>query len=246
MNIAIKNFIETCSLLLKPREEQVVVVEFGGRKMPGQEEFANVGAFFAGDRFISTDYLPGPGVDIVDDLRNLSMSSESCDIAVCSSVLEHVDQPFVAVREIFRVLKPGGYLMFTVPMKIRIHGSPFDYWRFTPDGVRKLLELFEDVVTVVSGDPAFPDDVMCLARKTLEISPKIKTELGLYQIRITPRSIKLRDHAIYLAARSFMPLIFLDSNYEFFKRAQHKSRLAKCRHLFWLLQPAFMRNEKRR
>ena len=62
---------------------------------------------------------------------------------VCTEVLEHTLNPFAAIKEIYRILKPSGVLLLTVPFNFRIHGPLPDCWRFTEHGLRELLEEFE-------------------------------------------------------------------------------------------------------
>lgn len=50
-----------------------------------------------------------------EDLMNLSFKDESIDVVLSSDVLEHVPRPYDAHREIWRVLKPNGRHIFTVP-----------------------------------------------------------------------------------------------------------------------------------
>jgi SAM-dependent methyltransferase len=59
--------------------------------------------------------------------------------------LEHTLNPFNAVREIRRLLRPGGLLFGTTPFNFRIHGPLPDCWRFTEHGLRALLKRFEMV-----------------------------------------------------------------------------------------------------
>jgi SAM-dependent methyltransferase len=59
---------------------------------------------------------------------------------VCLEVLEHVPDPFQAVREIHRILKEGGILIVSVPHLSRLHDEPHDYYRYTRHGLRYLLE----------------------------------------------------------------------------------------------------------
>ena len=51
-----------------------------------------------------------------------------------------VGLPEAAVREMARVLRPGGRLLLTVPFSQPLHELPSDYWRFTPSALRLLAE----------------------------------------------------------------------------------------------------------
>jgi len=62
---------------------------------------------------------------------------------ILDQVLEHVEKPWVAVEEIFRVLKPGGISIATGPFMVGYHPSPNDYFRYTPDGWRSLFSKFK-------------------------------------------------------------------------------------------------------
>ncbi len=67
------------------------------------------------------------------------------DFVVCTEVLEHTLQPFDAVLEIGRILKPGGLVFVSAPFNFRIHGPLPDCWRFTEHGLRALFKNFEIV-----------------------------------------------------------------------------------------------------
>ena len=60
------------------------------------------------------------------------------DTVVSFQVLEHVPEPAHMVREIARVLKPGGYLILTAPHIWGVHEEPEDYFRFTGFGLSHL------------------------------------------------------------------------------------------------------------
>lgn len=85
------------------------------------------------------------GADIIGDIcsHNPLLDDESFDYVVCTEVLEHTLQPFAAVAEVTRVLRPGGRLFLSVPFNFRIHGPLPDCWRFTEHGLRALLFAYE-------------------------------------------------------------------------------------------------------
>jgi SAM-dependent methyltransferase len=55
-------------------------------------------------------------------------------------VLEHVPDPAAALAELRRMLRPGGTLWLTVPFVGELHEEPFDFYRYTPYGLRALAE----------------------------------------------------------------------------------------------------------
>jgi SAM-dependent methyltransferase len=80
-------------------------------------------------------------VTYIGDIQDMSMiASASYDSAICFEVLEHVSTPSLAINEIYRILRPGGILIISVPHLSRLHDEPYDYFRFTKYGLRCLLE----------------------------------------------------------------------------------------------------------
>jgi SAM-dependent methyltransferase len=62
------------------------------------------------------------------------------DLVICEQVLEHVENPVTAVGNLKALCAPGGMVLVSTPFLIRIHPHPNDFWRFTPDGLKKLLD----------------------------------------------------------------------------------------------------------
>jgi SAM-dependent methyltransferase len=56
-----------------------------------------------------------------------------------TEVIEHVYEAKLFLRECRRVLKSGGEMFFTIPFQARYHYIPFDFWRYTPAALEKLL-----------------------------------------------------------------------------------------------------------
>lgn len=94
------------------------------------------------------DKVPDYHPDIVGDVHDLPLADNSVDAIICIAVLEHVEEPQRAVREIYRVLKPGGYCYIYVPFLYYYHPLPGyygDFYRFTADGVRYMTRDFSTV-----------------------------------------------------------------------------------------------------
>lgn len=80
-------------------------------------------------------------VDVIADVQDMpSVESGSFDVVVCTQVLEHVQNPEKALREMRRVLKDGGVLVLSAPHLSMVHEAPHDYFRFTRFGLDELSE----------------------------------------------------------------------------------------------------------
>lgn len=77
--------------------------------------------------------------DVYGDACNLPFKTESLDVVFLFEVLEHIACDDQALREIRRVLRPGGRFYTSVPFIYPVHDAPNDYRRFTIHGVRLLL-----------------------------------------------------------------------------------------------------------
>ncbi|MDT5057028.1 MAG: hypothetical protein QOF66_5394 [Mycobacterium sp.] len=56
------------------------------------------------------------GVTYQADMTRLPMPEKSYDVVIGNHVLEHIDDDRLAMRELFRVLDPGGIALLTVPI----------------------------------------------------------------------------------------------------------------------------------
>jgi SAM-dependent methyltransferase len=90
--------------------------------------------------FASSDYHQGHELDLTWDGKTIPLNAASIDTVFMTEVLEHAHKPVELLREVRRVLKPGGILFMTVPFTWPMHELPFDYHRFTPIALRAYLE----------------------------------------------------------------------------------------------------------
>ncbi len=94
-----------------------------------------------------------PMVDVVADGHSLPFADSVFDAVVSEAVLEHVSAPQQVVTEMYRVLKPGGYVCAAVPFLQGYHASPHDYQRWTTTGFVSLFSQFREVESGACAGP---------------------------------------------------------------------------------------------
>ncbi len=107
---------------------------------------------------VGVDIRKGENVDVVASVYDLPFGEKEFDTVLCISVLEHLEDPLIAVEEMNRVLKVGGKIIVSVPFMFPIHEAPNDYWRFTKFGLKKLFSdgwEIEKIVAETSGQELF-------------------------------------------------------------------------------------------
>ena len=97
------------------------------------------------DNVVNYEIARYKSTDVVGVAEVLPFKDDSFDVVLSYAVLEHVKQPFVAAREIIRVLKPGGVLRVQVPFLQPLHGFPSHYFNMTQYGIRALFEEHIDI-----------------------------------------------------------------------------------------------------
>jgi SAM-dependent methyltransferase len=80
------------------------------------------------------------GADVQCDASWLPCKEGCFDAVVCSELLEHVYDSVSVLREIYRVLRPKGVCLISVPFLFQVHADPHDYCRYTDHYWRSQLE----------------------------------------------------------------------------------------------------------
>jgi len=116
-----------------PRVEQAVVLDYGCGNMPYR-------SLFAPHTYIGAD-LPGNelATATIDGTGRVHRADASCDVVVSTQALEHVPSPSAYLSECFRLLTPGGRLILSTHGYWIYHPDPSDYWRWTAEGLRKIV-----------------------------------------------------------------------------------------------------------
>ena len=139
------------------------VIEFGALRAPTQTHLPSVRSVFTGYQYSGVDMMPGVGVDQLQDLRQIGLCDQSIGMALLLDTIEHVEDPRRAMDELRRCLKPNGILLLTSHFFFPKHAYPYDYWRFTSDGLRSLLRDFPFQHAAEGGLRRFPHTVVGLA-----------------------------------------------------------------------------------
>jgi SAM-dependent methyltransferase len=105
----------------------------------------NLGAGYSdiSDSVYNVDLLPYDSVNVICDIENLPFKDNSIDYILNVAVLEHVPNAPAAIAEIYRVLKPGGKLYCFIPFMQAFHASPYDFNRYTYEGMKVQFKQFD-------------------------------------------------------------------------------------------------------
>jgi SAM-dependent methyltransferase len=96
-------------------------------------------------KIVNVDFQAFAEVDIIADATCLPFRSDSVDLLVSIALLEHVKEPRQVISEFFRVLKPGGVCLVSVPFIQGFHASPHDYQRYTAPGLVHQFKEFDEI-----------------------------------------------------------------------------------------------------
>ena len=114
------------------------LLDYGCGRKPYQNLFAHVNEYIGADKK-QTGYTIGLSAADVFFEDQLPFEDNSFDTILCFEVLEHVFTPHETLDDLYRVLKPGGKLMLTIPFFCNEHEVPYDYGRYTYYGLKYLL-----------------------------------------------------------------------------------------------------------
>lgn len=125
-------------------------------KIPNKDIVLNLGSgpYKIDERSQGVDIFPYKNVEIVADMQNLPIKSNSVGGVVSIATLEHLQEPKRAVVEMHRVLKRGGTAFCVVPFIYGFHSSPCDFFRWTEKGVSALFSGFKSCKIGVLNGPS--------------------------------------------------------------------------------------------
>jgi len=102
------------------------VLDIGAGELPYRDSFLH--ADYVTQDLAQTPDVEYGKIDIVSDLTNIPLPDNSVDVILCTEVFEHVPFPLDALKEISRLLRPGGLLIFTAPLGSGQHQKPYHFY----------------------------------------------------------------------------------------------------------------------
>lgn len=124
-------------------EMRGVVLDLGGKRQNKRGVFRPPENAALSWWYINLDISTHP--DIYADVKKTPLPANSVDCVLCTEVLEHLPDPQACVDEMHRLLRTGGLVLASVPFFYPVHADPYDYQRFTEDGLRHLFQDFKSV-----------------------------------------------------------------------------------------------------
>ena len=104
--------------------------------------------------FVNLDLFDFPNVDVMSDIQATPLAEATVDYVVLDTVLEHVPDPQRVVREVHRILKPGGRLLCITPFIFNYHGYPNHYCNFSKDGLEEIFREFSSCTVAMNIGPS--------------------------------------------------------------------------------------------
>ena len=127
------------------------------------------------------------GLDLVCDITEIPEPDQSFDAVLCTEVLEHVPDPIGALREMTRLIKPGGTLLVTAPFISNTHFSPYHFCTgFNRYFYEKHLSEMGMDVTVIDSNGSYFESIAQEVRRVPQMAekyahkkPSLLTRLGM-------------------------------------------------------------------
>lgn len=119
------------------------VLEAGTRRTEGGGETHHMDKFpwVPPENYIRLDVQPGLDVDYIGDLHNLPADWDNkFGSFIATSVFEHLERPWVAAREIARILKTDATFIAITHQCFPLHAHPHDFFRFSKEALRLIFE----------------------------------------------------------------------------------------------------------
>jgi len=121
------------AVLARRRERRPRLLDVGSGAKPYAPFFGDAVA-----EYVGVD-VANPAAELEGTVEEIPVADASFDLVLCTQTLEHANDPARAVRELRRVVAPGGRVLVSTHGVQVYHPNPDDYWRWTHAGLQRLF-----------------------------------------------------------------------------------------------------------
>jgi SAM-dependent methyltransferase len=171
--VYLHRFLERAGRAVEPDH---LVLDAGAGRAPYRDLFAH--ARYETADFLAVKQKTYTQPDYVCDLRAIPVDDGRFDHVLLTQVLEHLPEPAAVLAELGRVMKPGGTLWVTAPLFYAVHERPYDFYRYTPYGLRHLLEGAGFVVDEIEWLEGYLGTLSYQARTMSKALPATRADYG--------------------------------------------------------------------
>ena len=135
-------WLDSC-LTAFSNEMRGIVIYLGGKRQNKRGSFQPPEHEAQAWWYLNLDLHTKP--NMFADVTETPLKTSSIDCILCTEVLEHLPDPQACVDEIYRLLCADGLVFASTPFFYPVHADPYDFQRFTEDGLRLLFKNFKSV-----------------------------------------------------------------------------------------------------
>jgi SAM-dependent methyltransferase len=117
--------------------EGALVLDAGAGYQPYRDHFSHCRYEAADFEAVDKPYAKST---YVCDLTHIPVEDARFDAIVFSQVMEHLPDPLAVLKELRRVLKPGGVMFYSGPFWFEEHEKPYDFYRYTSFALQHLFQ----------------------------------------------------------------------------------------------------------
>lgn len=142
--------------------------------------------------YLGIDIEMGDGVDEICDVMALTdrFGEDAFDLVVSTELVEHVRDWRRAFNNMKRVLRADGVIVVTTRSPgFKIHGYPFDYWRYEREDMRRI---FADFTILALDDDRVAPGVFVKASKPADWRPADLSNVCLHSVATRRRTDDLQ------------------------------------------------------
>jgi len=176
-------------------EMQGIVLDLGGKRDNKRGTFQPPETKADAWWYLNLDLSTRP--NIFADVTSTPLNQRSVDCVICTEVLEHLKDPQACVDEIHRLLRDGGLAFASTPFFYPVHADPYDFQRFTEDGLRYLFRNFKSVEVIRMGGYFGVMGLLCELGIPGEDGQTFISKFRRWALKWVSRGLCLLDIAVY-------------------------------------------------